>query len=67
MAGRRNAEIMNYPRKIIAGGQTGAYRGALDFVIAHDIEHGGRCPCRRVAEDDPIPTRYQLQELASAE
>jgi hypothetical protein len=32
------------PRKIISGGQTGADRGALDFTIAHGIEHGGTSP-----------------------
>jgi hypothetical protein len=58
---------MNRPQKIISGGQTGADRGALDFAIAHGIEHGGSCPHGRKAEDGPIPTRYKLQELASAE
>ena len=58
---------MNCPRKIISGGQTGADRGALDFAIAHGIERGGSCPRGRLAEDGPIPARYKLQELASAE
>lgn len=58
---------MNRPQKIISGEQTGANRGALDFAIAHGIEHGGSCPRGRVAEGGPIPTKYKLQELASAE
>jgi len=42
---------MNCPQKIISGGQTGADRGALDFAIAHGIEHGGSCPRSRKAGD----------------
>jgi hypothetical protein len=50
--------------KIISGGQTGADRAALDFAIAHQIDHGGWCPRGRRAEDGRIPAKYHLQETA---
>jgi len=50
---------------IISGGQTGADRAALDFAIANGFAHGGWCPCGRLAEDGPIPLRYQLRETPS--
>lgn len=50
---------------IVSGGQTGADRAALDFAIAHGIAHGGWCPRGRLAEDGPIPARYELQETPS--
>jgi hypothetical protein len=50
---------------IISGGQTGADRAALDFAIEHGIPHGGWCPRGRLAEDDEIPARYQLEEAPS--
>jgi len=54
-------------QKIIAGGQTGADRAALDFALAHGIPHGGWCPRGRLAEDGSIPARYQLSETPSAD
>lgn len=48
--------------KIIAGGQTGADRAALDWAIENDIPHGGWCPAGRRAEDGEIPPRYMLAE-----
>lgn len=48
--------------KIIAGGQTGVDRAALDWAIANGIPHGGWCPKGRRAEDGVIPNRYDLQE-----
>ena len=51
--------------KIISGGQTGADRAALDFAIAHKIQHGGWCPKGRLAEDGSIEGRYQLQETST--
>ena len=53
------------PRKIVSGGQTGADRAALDWAIAHDVEHGGWCPRGRRAEDGAIPPRYRLTETPS--
>ena len=50
---------------IVSGGQTGADRAALDFAIHAGIRHGGWCPRGRLAEDGPLPPRYQLQETTS--
>lgn len=50
-------------RLIVSGGQTGADRAALDFAIAHGLEHGGWCPAGRQAEDGPIDERYALTEV----
>ena len=52
--------------KIISGGQTGVDRGALDAAIELGIEHGGKCPRGRLAEDGRIPEKYLVQETASA-
>lgn len=51
---------------IIAGGQTGADRAALDFAIAHGVRHGGWCPRGRMAEDGPLDRRYLLRETPSS-
>jgi len=53
--------------KIVSGGQTGADRAALDFAIRHGFEHGGWCPCGRLAEDGIISTVYRLRETESAD
>ena len=50
-------------KKIISGGQTGADRAALDVAIKLNIPHGGWIPKGRIAEDGPLPERYQLQEM----
>lgn len=51
-------------REIVSGGQTGADRAALDFAIRHHgYSHGGWVPKGRIAEDGPIPLKYQLTEL----
>jgi hypothetical protein len=54
-------------QKLISGGQTGADRAALDFAIARGIPHGGWCPHGRLAEDGPIPGRYQLSETPTSD
>lgn len=54
------------PVKIIAGGQTGVDRAALDWAIAQGVRHGGWCPKGRRAEDGIIPRRYRLKETRSA-
>jgi len=41
--------------RIVAGGQTGADRGALDAAIASRVVHGGWCPAGGWAEDKPFP------------
>lgn len=48
------------PLHILSGGQTGAYRAALDWAIQHDIPHGGCCPKGRRAKVGAIPDRYKL-------
>ena len=53
-------------QKIISGGQTGVDRTALDFALARGIPHGGWCPRGRLAEDGPIPARYQLSETPTS-
>lgn len=53
--------------KIVSGGQTGADRAALDFAIAHGIEHGGWCPRGRLAEDGVIGPEYNLTETPLAD
>jgi hypothetical protein len=50
---------------IISGGQTGADRAALDFAIDRGLAHGGWCPRGRIAEDGPLPLRYELRETPS--
>ncbi len=50
-------------KKIISGGQTGADRAALDVAIKLNIPHGGSVPKGRLAENGPIPDRYELQEM----
>lgn len=52
--------------RLISGGQTGADRAALDAAMACGIPHGGWCPKGRLAEDGPIPEKYDLQEMESA-
>lgn len=49
-------------QKIISGGQVGVDRAALDWAIAHNIQHSGWCPAGRRAEDGVIPDGYRLQE-----
>ena len=49
--------------KIISGAQTGADRAALDFALKYYIPHGGWIPKGRLAEDGPLPDKYQLQEM----
>jgi hypothetical protein len=50
-------------KKIISGGQTGADRAALDFAIKIKIPHGGFIPKGRLAEDGPLPSKYNLKEM----
>jgi hypothetical protein len=41
--------------RIVAGGETGVDRAALDFAIATGIDYGGWCPRGGWAEDLPRP------------
>ncbi|UCF94148.1 MAG: putative molybdenum carrier protein [Desulfobacterales bacterium] len=49
--------------KLMAGGQTGADRAALDVAIKFDIPYGGWIPKGRLAEDGALPDKYRLKEL----
>jgi len=51
---------------LVAGGQTGADRAALDWAIEHGLRHGGWCPRGRKTEDGEVPAHYQLQETPGA-
>ena len=52
-------------KSVVAGGQTGVDRGALDAALSLYFPCGGWCPAEREAEDGVIPERYPLQELAT--
>lgn len=52
--------------KIISGGQTWAYRAALDVAIELGIPHGGWIPKGRKTEDGVLPYKHQLQEMRTA-
>lgn len=48
--------------RIVAGGQTGADRAALDWALRRGVPCGGWCPRGRRAEDGVIDARYPLRE-----
>jgi len=52
--------------KLVAGGQTGADRAALDWAIGQGVPHGGWCPRGRKTEESVLPDRYLLQETPTA-
>ena len=51
--------------RVVAGGQTGVDRAALDAAMTQGIDVGGYCPHGRRAEDGRIADTYPLTELAS--
>jgi hypothetical protein len=53
--------------KIISGGQTGADRAALDVALKYNIPHGGWIPRGRKTEAGPLPSRYRLTQLPTAD
>jgi len=53
--------------KIVSGGQTGAALGALDAALELGHPCGGWCPKGRKSEAGPIPAKYPVQELDSAD
>lgn len=53
--------------KIIAGGQPGTDRGALDAALETETPCGGWCPKERRAEDGVIPERYPLSETGGTD
>ena len=48
--------------RMISGAQTGADIAALDWAIAHRVDHGGWCPKGRRSQDGTIPPQYALVE-----
>lgn len=52
---------------IISGGQAGVDRAALDVALERGLRCGGWVPKGRLAEDGPVPDRYPLEELPSAD
>ncbi len=68
MPKRESSETSWLPlKRIVSGGQTGVDRAALDVAIELGIPHGGWCPKGRLAEDGPIPSRYELHETEEPE
>lgn len=55
------------PSRIVSGGQTGVDRAALEVAIHLEIPHGGWCPLGRLAEDGPLPDRFELRETSTAD
>ena len=53
-------------KKIISGAQSGVDRAALDFALKFNIPYGGWIPKGRIAEDGPLPDKYQLQEMPTS-
>jgi hypothetical protein len=51
--------------KIVAGGQTGVDRAALEWALINGVPHGGWCPKGRKAEDGVIPPEFRLRETGS--
>ncbi len=54
-------------KKIISGGQTGADRAAIDLAIKLSIPHGGWIPRGRKTESGPLPLKYRLREMDTAD
>jgi hypothetical protein len=57
---------MNGIAKIVSGGQTGADRVALDWVLEYDVPSDGWCPKGRKAQDGSIDPKYPLKETPSS-
>lgn len=52
--------------RLVSGAQAGADIAALDWAIAHRVDHGGWCPKGRCSQDRPIPPLYDLVETPLA-
>jgi hypothetical protein len=52
--------------RVIAGGQTGVDRAALDAARVSGVAIGGWCPAGRRAEDGPLDPAYPLTETPEA-
>ncbi len=53
--------------KFISGGQTGADQAALDVAVKYNIPYGGWIPKGRRTEAGPLPARYRMSLMPSAE
>ena len=53
--------------KIVSGGQTGADQAALDVATRLGIPHGGWVPKGRATEIGPLPDRYRMREMPTAD
>jgi hypothetical protein len=53
---------VNFPARIVSGGQSGVDRAALDVALELGIPCGGWCPKGRTAEDGTLQARYPLRE-----
>jgi len=51
--------------KIVAGGQTGVDRAALEWALTHGVPHGGWCPKGRRTEDGVIPPDFNSGKLVA--
>ena len=54
-------------KRIVAGGQTGVDRAALDVAIKIGIPHGGWIPRGRLTESGVLPKKYHLKETSSSQ
>ncbi len=64
---RESVESSDQKLWIVAGGQTGVDRAALDTGLSLLLPVRGWCPKGRLAEDGKIPLIYPLQETTSTE
>jgi hypothetical protein len=53
--------------KIISGGQTGADQAALDVAVKYNIPYGGWIPKGRKTEAGPLPSRYTMAVMPTAD
>ena len=54
-------------KKIVSGGQTGVDQAALDIAIRLKIDHGGWVPKGRLTEAGPLASKYDMDEMPSAD
>ena len=66
MVRRRGVGHAGYVEILVAGGQTGVDRAAMDVALTLGIHCAGWCPRGRRAEDGAIPARYPLRETPSS-